>query len=181
VEQDGINRGKESLSLGRNNLGDQSSKKRRQDRFRNPLQPRTVRKRFLPHEPVKFGKCDSVAEERRVFLPQSSERWQIGVFWRRRIPPCPDLLERMLSRRSPENVLASVVVCNERMLQTKPICNRANARSFEPPFGELRNGGVQDRASRLQRALLFGSLARTSPPLHGRFQLCALRHAHWLT
>jgi hypothetical protein len=26
--------------------------------------------------------------------------------------------------------------------------------------------------------LLFGSLARTSPPLHVRFQLCVLRHVH---
>src|SRR5258708_2103978 len=87
----------------------------------------------------------------------------------------------MFSRRPPEYVLASVVVCDERMLQTKPICNRANARSFESPFGELRNGGVQDRASRLKRTLLFGSLARAPPPLHGRFQLCALLHVHWLT
>src|SRR5258705_12425116 len=168
VEEDGINRRKESLSLSRNNLGDQSSQERRQYRFRNPLQPRVVGKSLLPHEPVKFGKCDGVTEERGVFLPQSSERWQIGVFWRRRIPPCPDLRERMFSRRSPEYVLASVVVRDERMLQTKPIRNRANARSFESPFGELRNAGVQDRASRLKRALLFGSLSWTPPPLHGR-------------
>src|SRR5258708_40128743 len=87
----------------------------------------------------------------------------------------------MFSRRPPEYVLASVVVCDERMLQTKPICNRANARAFESPFGELRDGRVQDRASRLKRALLFGSLARTPPPLPGRFQYCALRHGHWLS
>src|SRR6266851_7975898 len=82
----------------------------------------------------------------------------------------------MFRRRSPESVFASIVVCDERMLQTKPICNRANARSFKSPIGELRNGSVQDRASRLKRALLFGSLARTPPPLDGRFQFCALRH-----
>src|SRR6476661_2270376 len=87
----------------------------------------------------------------------------------------------MFSRRSPENVFASVVVCDERMLQTKPICNRANAGPFESSFGELRNGSVQDGASRLKRALLFGSLARTPPLLHGRFQLCAFGHVHWLT
>ena len=167
--------------MGRNNLGDQSSKERRQYRFRNPIQPRIVGKRLLPHEPVKFGKCDGVTEERGVFLPQSSERWQVGVFWRRRIPPCPDLRERMFSRRSPEYVFASVVVCDERMLQTESFCNRANARAFESSFGELRNCRIQDRASCLKRALLFGSLARTPPPLHGRFQFCALRHVHWLT
>ena len=132
-------------------------------RFRNPFQPRIVGKRFLPHEPVKFGKCDGVAEQRGILLPQSGERWQIGVFRRRCIPPCPDLRERMFSRRAPENVLASVVVCDERMLQTKPICDRANARAFESPFGEFGNGGVQDRASRLNRALLFGSLGADAP------------------
>src|ERR1700692_1662051 len=84
----------------------------------------------------------------------------------------------MFSRRSPENVFASVVVCDERILQTKSFCNRANARAFESSFGELRNCRIQDRASCLKRALLFGSLARTPPPLHGRFQLCALRHVH---
>src|SRR5258707_11013895 len=118
VEEDGINRRKESLFLGRNNLGNQSSKERRQYRFRNPFQPRIIGKRLLPHEPVKFGKCDGVTEEGRVLLPQSSERWQIGVFWRRRIPPSSDLRERMFSRRSPEYVLPSVLVCDERMLQT---------------------------------------------------------------
>jgi hypothetical protein len=53
------------------------------------------------------------------------------------------------------------------MLQTKPICNRANAGPFESSFGELRNGSVQDGASRLKRALLFGPLARTPSLLHG--------------
>jgi hypothetical protein len=181
VEEYGINRRKKSLLLSRNNLGDQSSQERRQHRFRNPLQPRIVGKSLLPHEPVKFGKCDSIMEECGVFLPQSSERWQIGVFRRRRIPPCPDLRECMFSCRSPENILASIVVCNERMLQTKPIRNRANARSFESSFGELGNGSVENRAPRLQRALLFGSFARTPPPLHGQFHLCALPHVHWLT
>ena len=169
----GSTAGSRSLFLSRNDLGINRPKQRRQHRFRNPLQPRIVGKRFLPHEPVKFGKCDGVAEERGVFLPQSGERRQIGVFRRRSVPPCPDLRERMLGRRSPENVLASVVVCDERMLQAKPICNRANARPFKSSFGELGNGSVQDRASRLERALLFGPLARTPPPLHGRFQLCA--------
>src|SRR6202051_1063337 len=87
----------------------------------------------------------------------------------------------MFSRRSPENVFASVVVCDESSLQRKSFCNRANARAFESSFGELRNCRIQDRASCLKRALLFGSLARTPPPLHGQFQLCALRHVHWLT
>src|ERR1700722_2780277 len=87
----------------------------------------------------------------------------------------------MFSRGSPENVFASVVVCDERMLQTKPFGNRADARAFESSFGELLNGRVQDRAPRLKRALLFGSLARAPPPLRGRFQFCILRHIHWLT
>src|SRR5256886_14595525 len=42
-------------------------------------------------------------------------------------------------------------------------------------------GGLQARASRLRRVLLFGSLARPPPPLHDRFHLCALRHVRWLT
>src|SRR5450631_2809985 len=87
----------------------------------------------------------------------------------------------MFSRRSPENVFASKMVCNERMLQTKPFCNRTNARAIESSFGEFRNRRVQDRAPRLKRALLLGSLARTPPPFHSRFQVCALRHDHWLT
>src|SRR5260370_17862489 len=87
----------------------------------------------------------------------------------------------MFSWRWPEKVLRSKVVCDDRMLQTKPICNRANARPFESSFGELRNGSVQDRPSLLKRALLFGSFARTPPPLHRQFHLCALRHVHWLT
>ena len=87
----------------------------------------------------------------------------------------------MLGRGPPEDILAAIVVGDERMLQTKPIRNRANARPFESPFGELRNGSVEDRAPRFKRALLFGSFARTSPPLRGHFHLCALRHIHWLT
>ncbi len=177
----GSTAGRSRLFLSRNNLGDQSSQERRRHGFRNPLQPRIVGKRLLPHESMKFRKCDSVTEQRGVFLPQSRERRQIGVFWRRRVPPCPNLRERMFGCRSPEYALTSEVVCNERMLQTKPICNRTNARAFESSFGKLRNGSVQDRVTRFKRALLFGSLTRTPPPLHGRSQLCALRHVHLLT
>ena len=127
MEEDGIDRRKEALLLSRNNLRNQSSQKRRQYRFRNPLQPRIVGQRFLTHEPVKFRKCDSVTEERSVFLSQSDERWQIGAFWRRNIPAGLYLRECMLGRRPPENVFGSIVIRDEWMLQAEPICNGANA------------------------------------------------------
>src|SRR5207245_2247346 len=125
---------------------------------RNPPQPRIVGQRFLSHEPVKFRKSDSVTEEGSVFLSQSDERWQIGVFRRRNIPARLDLRECMLGRCPPENVFGSIVVCDQWMLQAKPICNGANACPLKSSFSKLRNGGIQDRGSRLERPLLFGPL-----------------------
>jgi hypothetical protein len=179
VEEDGIDRRKETLFLSRNNLRNQSSQKRRQHRFRNPPQPRVVGQRFLTHEPVKFRKCDSVTKERSVFLSQSGEPWQIGVFWRRNIPAGLYLRKCMLGRRPPENVFGPVVVCDEWMLQTEPICNRANACPLESSFSKLRNGGVQDRGSRLERSLLLGPFAWMSAPPRGHLRF--LRHFRWLT
>ena len=167
--------------MSRNNLRNQSSQKRRQYRFRNPLQPRIVGQRFLAHEPVKFRKCDSVTEERSVFLSQSDERWQIGVFWRRNIPAGLYLRECMLGRRPPENVFGSIVICDEWMLQAEPICNGANACPLKSSFSKLRNGGVQDRGSCLERSLLFGPFAWMPAPPRGRCHLRFLRHFRWLT
>jgi hypothetical protein len=60
------------------------------------------------------------------------------------------------------------------MLQAEPIGDGANARSFKSSFGKIRDGGIEDRGSRLNRALLFGSLARalSAPRSQPRF----LRH-----
>jgi hypothetical protein len=57
------------------------------------------------------------------------------------------------------------------MLQAEPIGDGANARSFESSFGKFRDRGVEDRGSRLNRALLFGSLARalSAPSSQPRF------------
>jgi hypothetical protein len=88
--------------------------------------------------------CDSVTEERSVFLSQSGERWQIGAFWRRNIPAGLYLRECMLGRRPPENVFGSIVICDEWMLQAEPVCNGANACPLKSSFSKLRNGGVQD-------------------------------------
>jgi hypothetical protein len=181
VEEDGIDRRKETLFLSRNNLRNQSSQKRRQYRFRDPLQPRIVGQRFLTHEPVKFRKCDGVTEERSVFLPQSGEWRQIGVFRRRNIPAGLDLRECMLGRCPPENVFGSIVISDEWMLQAKPICNGANACPLKSSFSKLRNGGVQDRGSRLERSLLFGPLAWMPASPRGRCHLRLLRHSRWLT
>jgi len=156
VKKDGSTAG-EVLAFGPQQSVDQSSKEA-PDRFRNPLQSRIVGKRLLPHEPVKFGNATVYGRASRI--PRSRASGDKSELSGADVPSCPYLRERMFSRRTPENVLASVVVCDERCCR-QAICNRANARSFESPFGELRNGSVQDRASRLKRALLFGSLART--------------------
>ena len=169
------------MLLSRNNLRNQSSQKRRQYRFRNPLQPRIVGQRFLTHEAVKFRKCDSVTEERSVFLSQSGERWQTGVFWRRNIPAGLYLRECMLGRCPPENVFGSIVICDEWMLQTEPICNRANACPLKSSFSKLRDGSVQDRGSRLERSLLFGPLAWMPAPPRDGCRLRFLHHFRWLT
>ncbi len=70
----------------------------------------------------------------------------------------------MFGRGPPENILAAIVVCDQRMLQAEAICNRANARPFKSARGEFGNGSVQDRGSRLERALLLGPLARALSP-----------------
>src|SRR6202023_1017189 len=121
--------------------------------------------------PMKFRKCDSVTKERCVFLSQPGKRRQIGTLRRRNIPAGLYLRECMLGRRPPKNVFGSIVVCDERMLQTESICNRANARPLESSFSKLRNGGVQDRGSRLERSLLFRPLAWMPAPPRGRCHL----------
>src|SRR5882724_3306131 len=113
---------------------------------------------------MKLGECDRVAKQRGVFLPQSGKRRQIGVFRRRTIPPLPDLSERMLGRGPPQDILAAIVIGDQRMLQADAVCNGANARSLKPARSEFGNGGVQDRGPRLDRSLLFGSLARAFSP-----------------
>src|SRR4029077_396547 len=126
-----------------------------------------------------FWKCDSVTEERCVFLSQPGQRLQIGALRCRSIPAGLYLRECMLGRRPPENVFGSIVVCDERMLQTESTRNRANACPLESSFSKLRDGGVQDRGSRLERALLFGPLAWRPTPPRGRSLLRLLRHFRW--
>jgi hypothetical protein len=58
------------------------------------------------------------------------------------------------------------------MLQAEPIGDGANARCFESSFSKFRDSGIEDRGSRLNRALLFGSLAGALSPGSFRF----LRH-----
>jgi hypothetical protein len=60
------------------------------------------------------------------------------------------------------------------MLQAEPIGDGPNTRSLESSFGEFRNSGVKDRGSRLDRTLLFGSLAWTAATLGPRPRF--LRH-----
>jgi hypothetical protein len=80
----------------------------------------------------------------------------------------------MLGCGSPEDILAAIVVCDKRMLQAEPIGDGANARSFESSLGKFCDRGIEDRSPRLDRALLFGSLARAlSAP---RSQPGFLRH-----
>ncbi len=100
---------------------------------------------------MKLGECDCVAKQRGVFLAQSGKRRQVGIFRRRTIPPCPDLFERMLGRGPPQDILAAIMICDQRMLQAEAVCDGANA-------GPLKS------ASRLERALLLGPLARALSP-----------------
>jgi hypothetical protein len=60
------------------------------------------------------------------------------------------------------------MIGDQRMLQAQPIGDGANARGFESPLGKFGDGGIEDRGSRLDRTLLFGSLARTWPARDGR-------------
>jgi len=65
----------------------------------------------------------------------------------------------MLCCRSPENILAAIVISDQRMLEAEPVGDGANARSFEFSFGEFFDSGIEDRGPCRDRALLFGSLA----------------------
>src|SRR3984893_4754789 len=118
------------------------------------------RQGLLAHEPMKFRKRDGIPEKSGVLLAQPRQRRQIGSFRRRNIPLAPYLREGMLRRPPPEDVLAAKVIGDQRMLQAEPIGDGADARSFESPFGKFRNGGIEDRSSRLNRTLLFCSPAR---------------------
>ena len=80
----------------------------------------------------------------------------------------------MLRCGLPENVLAAIMIGDQRMLQAQPIGDRANARCFESSLGEFRDGSIEDRAPRLDLTLLFGSLARALSP--GSRQPRFLRH-----
>src|ERR1041385_2540120 len=70
----------------------------------------------------------------------------------------------MLRRCPPEDILATIMVCDQWMLQAETVCNRANACPLESALCEFSNGRVQDRGSCLERALLFGPLARALLP-----------------
>jgi hypothetical protein len=104
---------------------------------------------------MKFWKSDGIAKKSRVFLTQPRQRRQVGSFRRRDVPLRAYLREGMLRSRPPEDVLAAIVIGNQRMLQAKPIGDGANACSFESPFGEFCNRGIEDRDSRLNRALAY--------------------------
>src|ERR1700745_727959 len=110
---------------------------------------------------MKFRKRDRIPEKSRIFLAQPHQRRQIRLLPRRNIPLSANLREGMLRCRPPKNVLAAIVIGDQRMLQAEPICDGENARAFESSFGKFRDSGVEDRGARLNRALLFGSLART--------------------
>jgi len=164
MKENGIDGGKETLFLSLDDLRQQSSQKRSQDRFSHPFQPWIIRQGFLAHEPMKFRKCDGIPEKSGVLLTQPRQRRQIGSFGQRNIPLVPYLRESMLRCRPPQDVLAAIVIGDQRMLQAEPIGDNANARPFESPFGKFRDRGIEDRSSRLNRALLFGSLARAVSP-----------------
>src|ERR1700730_3711413 len=113
---------------------------------------------------MKFRKRDRIAEKSGVLLAQPRQRRQIRLLRRRNIPLVANLCEGMLRCRPPENVLAAIVIGDQRMLLAEPIGDGANARSLESSLGKFRDGGIEDRGSRLDRALLFGSLARALSP-----------------
>src|ERR1700730_14973298 len=159
MKENGIDGGKETLFLSLNDLRQQSPQKRSQYRFHHPFQPWIIRQGFLAHESMKFRKRDCIPEKSGVLLTQPRQRRQIGSFRRRNVPLVPYLRESVLRCRPPQNVLAAIVIGDQRMLQAEPIGDDANARSFESSFGKFRDGGIEDRGSRLNRTLLFGSLA----------------------
>src|SRR5258706_6380193 len=109
---------------------------------------------------MKFRKRDGIPEKGRVLLAQPRQRRQFRSFGCQNIPLGPYLRESMLRCGPPENVLAAIMIGDQRMLQAEPIGDSANARSFESSLGKFRDGGIEDRGSRLDRTLLFGSLAR---------------------
>src|SRR5258708_34396504 len=88
----------------------------------------------------------------------------MGSFGPKNTPLFLYLRKSLCRARPPQNVLAAIVIGDQRMLQAEPIGDNANARSFESPFGKFRDRGIEDRGSRLNRALLFGSLARALSP-----------------
>src|ERR1700730_16390042 len=69
----------------------------------------------------------------------------------------------MLRCGPPENVLAAIMIGDQRMLQADPIGDGANARCFESSLGKFRDRGIENCTSGLDRTLLFGPLARALP------------------
>ena len=84
------------------------------------------------------------------------------ILRRGHIPRGPYLREGMFGGRPPQNILAAIVIGDQRMLQAEPIGDGANARAVKSLFSKFRDCGIEDRGSRLDRALLFGSLARAA-------------------
>jgi hypothetical protein len=99
----------------------------------------------------------------RVLLAQPLQRRQIPTFGRI-IPFAANLCEGVFGRGTPEDVLAAIMVGDQRMLQSDPIGNRTNTCPLETRRGKFSDRGVEDRHPRLDGALLFGSLARTTGP-----------------
>jgi len=95
---------------------------------------------------------------RGLACAQALERGQVAFLGRALVPLESDALERVFCDRLPEQVLAGIVVGDQRMLKAGALRDAAYARRLETLLRKLGERRLQDgRASRM-RTLLLGAL-----------------------
>jgi len=146
--------------LERRDLGHEAIEERHDHVVRRPFEPRIFGAAFLAHEAVKFREGDGVLENRSVLGAQPVEGRELGGALVEPVPCLSDLTESELGGRAPEDVLATKVIGNERVLEPRSMRDCADAGRSEPFLSELRQRSIKNRASRVDGPSLFGPLLR---------------------
>src|SRR5437868_5117292 len=75
------------------------------------------------------------------------------------VPRFANALERVLGDRAPQDVLAGIVVCDQRMLKTGALRDASNARRLETLFREFDQRRLQNRRAGSLRPLLLSAFS----------------------
>src|SRR5579864_1046965 len=164
MEDDGFALGQRAFFLCSTNLWQQPVNQGLEHRICEPLQPRAIAQEFLKHEAMELRIVDREFKQGLVHPfhvvcgTDSGRLRQIGV------PLVTNMFEDVFGYLLPKNVFRTVVVGDERVLQSDPVRDTAYARSLKALRGEFRKRGIQDGGTRLLRTLLLRTpkLCRTS-------------------